>query len=50
MLDNDRPIVKTTDEARQGREMHSMRYVLGISLTAAIVILAAIYVYFRLAH
>ena len=50
MQDTDRPIVKTTNEARQGRELHSMRYVLGVSLAAAIVILGAIYLYFRFSH
>lgn len=49
MLDDDRPIVKTTEEARGGRELHVMRYVLVISLVAAIIIVGGIALYFQFA-
>ena len=49
MLDDDRPIVKTTEEARGGRELNVMRYVLAISLVAAIIIVGGIALYFRFA-
>jgi len=50
MLDDERPIIKTTEEARQGRELNVMRYVLAISLIAAIIIVGGIAIYFHFAQ
>jgi hypothetical protein len=47
MSDSDKPIVKTTEEARQARKVYGMPYVLGVSLFGSIIILGAITLYFQ---
>jgi hypothetical protein len=42
-LRNDRPIEKSTIAARQGVTGHNVRYVLALSLGAAVVILACLW-------
>ncbi len=46
MNEHDRRIVKTATEARDAVTGHNVRYVLGISLGVAIVILAWLWWYF----
>jgi hypothetical protein len=43
---NDVPIVKTTNQARQGVTGHNVRYVLGIGTAAVIVIFAVLWLYY----
>jgi hypothetical protein len=46
MTEHDRRIVKSATETREGVTGHNVRYVLGISLGVAIVVLAWLWWYF----
>ena len=50
MADNERPIVKTPTEARQGVEVHRVRYVLWYSLGGVIVLMGAVAIFFQYHH
>jgi len=50
MADNEKPIVKTLTEARQGVEVHRVRYVLWYSLGGAIVLMGAVAIFFQYHH
>jgi hypothetical protein len=42
----DRPVIKTTDQARAGVTGHGVRYVLGFALAGAVVAFVVIGLYF----
>jgi hypothetical protein len=42
----DKPIVKSTDEARAGVTGHGVRYVLGFALAGAVLVFLALGLYF----
>lgn len=46
LMDEDKPIVKPAIEAKQGIELHRMRYVLAFSLGGAIIIVGLITAFF----
>jgi hypothetical protein len=46
MSQDDRPIVKSATEAREGVTGHNVRYVLLVSVFAVIIGFAALYLYF----
>ena len=43
---NERPIVTTTDRAREGVTGHNVRYVLGVSTILLIVIFGGLWLYY----
>jgi hypothetical protein len=47
---HEKPIVKTPTQARQGVELHLVRYVLWYSLAGVIVLMGAVAIYFQLHH
>jgi hypothetical protein len=49
-MQEDRPIVKSPVQAKQGVELHRMRYVLGASLGGAIIALGALVLVFQFHH
>lgn len=50
MAGNEKPIVKTPTQARQGVELHRVRYVLWYSLAGVIVLMGAVAIYFHFHH
>ena len=47
---DERPIVKTPTEARQGVVLHRVRYILWYSLAGVIILMGAIALYFQFQH
>lgn len=50
MAHDEKSIVKSPTQARQGVELHRVRYILWYSLAGVIVLMGAVAIYFQLHH